>query len=71
MITKEKDAGFLHTLSIAFANKGDFPRAIEAAQKALALLPPDKQPAKDALAANLKLFESRQPYRLRAPVGTP
>jgi tetratricopeptide (TPR) repeat protein len=71
MITKEKDAGFLHTLSIALANKGDFPRAIEAAQKALALLPPDKQPAKDALAANLKLFESRQPYRLPAPVGTP
>ncbi len=61
-ITKETNAGFLDTLAIALANKGDFKGAITAANKALALVPSDN-PAATAIRERIKLFEASQPWR--------
>lgn len=62
-ITKEKDAGFLDTLALAFANKGEYKPAIEAANKAVALVPPGDEATLKAMRARIQLYEAGQPAR--------
>ena len=57
-ITKEKDGRFLDTLSLALAGKGEFPRASEAARKALALTPAVDKEAVDSLRQRLRQYEA-------------
>lgn len=57
-----KEAGPLDTLAAAYAEIGDFPQAVAAEQKALALLSgPDARP----LERRLALYQRGQPYRGR------
>ena len=59
--SKETNPAYLDTLSIALANKGDFPGAITAAKKASALL--DGKPEAKPILERIKLYEARQPWR--------
>ncbi len=53
-LTQGRDPNCLDTLGVAFAANGDFPHAIEAAQKALTLFPPPgTNPAADAQRAEI------------------
>jgi len=63
-ITKEKDAGVLDTLALALANKGEFKEAVEAANKALALIPPEDEATLTPIRARLRRYEAGQPGRL-------
>lgn len=62
-ITKEKQPQFLDTYSVALANAGKFPQAIEAANKSIALYPPENKATTDPIRARIKLYEAGQPYR--------
>jgi tetratricopeptide (TPR) repeat protein len=61
--TKEKNPQFLDTLAVALANAGKFPDAIEAAQKAIAIFPPENNQAIDQIRQRITLFEQQNPYR--------
>jgi tetratricopeptide (TPR) repeat protein len=66
-ITKEKNAEFLDTLSIALANKGEFQKAISAANKAAALHPAEDTAAINSIRERIKLYEAGKPFRFGAP----
>ena len=63
-ITSEQDPRILDTLAVASAEAGDFPAAIQAAQKALklAVAPDDRDMARE-LSAQLRLFQSGHTVR--------
>jgi len=61
---------FLDTLSVALANAGDFPGAIEAVSDAIALLPPDS-PSLPAMQRRLGLYRQSLPYRELADKPVP
>lgn len=65
-LTGEQDARLLETLAVASAEAGDFPAAVQAAQKALklAVAAQDRDLA-GALAAQLRLFQSGRTLRSR------
>ena len=65
-LTDEHDSRTLETLAVASAEAGDFPAAIETAQKALKLAAAaDERERAGELAAQLRLFQAGQPYRSR------
>jgi tetratricopeptide (TPR) repeat protein len=66
VITQEKDAEFLDTLSITLANKREFQQAISAANKALALHSAEDTAAINSIRERIKLYEARQPFRFDA-----
>ena len=53
---------FLDTLSVALANAGDFPAAIDAVSEALSLIPPGA-PSRPAMQRRLDLYRQSLPYR--------
>ena len=60
-VTQEKNAAFLDTLSVALASSEKFPEAIEAANKALALIPAESELA-DQIRRRVEGFEANKPY---------
>ena len=65
-LTDEHDSRTLETLAVASAEAGDFPAAIDAAQKALKLaVAADERELAGELTAQLRLFQAGQPYRSR------
>jgi tetratricopeptide (TPR) repeat protein len=58
-----KVARFLDTLAAAYAEAGQFDRALETAGKALNLLGPDLAVPKAAVQSRVRLYESHQPFR--------
>jgi len=65
-LTGERDARLLETLAIASAEAGDFPAAVQAAQKALDLaLAAQNRDLAGALAVQLRLFQSGRTLRSR------
>ncbi len=67
--TKEKNPDFLDSLALALANKGQYPEAVAAAQKAISLLPANSGPAGEGIKSRLKLYQSNQPWR--SPASPP
>ena len=65
-LTEYKVASYLDTLAAAYAEAGDFPKALAEQQKAIDLAPEKEKP--DYL-TRLALFQNGQPYR-EPPVGT-
>jgi spermidine synthase len=60
----------LDTLAAAYAGSGQFPEAIDAAQRALALALSQNNPAlADALRQQIKLFQAGSPLRSAPPAG--
>jgi Flp pilus assembly protein TadD len=62
-ITKQEHVPFLDTLSIALANSGDYQRAIDVANKAVALYPEESSADAAPIRARIKLYQSGKPYR--------
>ncbi len=58
--TEWKDAGFLDTLAAAYAEAGDFEKAVEWQTKAMNLAPEEE---KADYRSRLELYESGKPYR--------
>jgi tetratricopeptide (TPR) repeat protein len=63
-LSQWKQAETISVLAAAYAELGDFPKAVELETKALSMSQ-DKQ-ARAEYAATLKLYQQRQPYRLPA-----
>lgn len=62
-MTKFKDPHALDTLSVAYAASGDFPKAVETAQKARALaVSSNNTELVQKITKRLKLFEQSKPY---------
>jgi len=61
VMTNRKDPAILDTLAAAFAEVGDFLKAISVQKEALALLPSEK--GKKDYTSRLKLYEGNRPYR--------
>ena len=62
-LSGDKDPSVLDTLAAAYARNGEFPEAIETAQKALRLVDPNKNPALiKLLNQEIRLFRSHIPY---------
>jgi tetratricopeptide (TPR) repeat protein len=61
--TKRKNPGYLSTLAAAFAEAGQFEKAVSTQQEAMAL--PQTDAAKEDCRARLKLFESKVPCRAK------
>jgi Tol biopolymer transport system component len=60
-VTSRKNAGLLAILAAAYAEAGNFPRAIGAQKEAIALLTSEER--KQAFTSELKLYESHLPRR--------
>ena len=60
--TEWEDAEKIETLAAAYAEAGDFERAVEFENKAITLMTPDSDSIEDSY-ARLKLYEAHQPYR--------
>ena len=62
----EPHPALLDTLAAAYAAIGDFDSAIATAERALAHLPvtPDANPLRNGLEVRLRMYRSRQPFRL-------
>jgi TPR repeat protein len=60
-MTRRKEPNFLDTLAAAYAEVGNFEKAIIVQQEAITLLKDEEQ--KKDYASRLKLYESRSPYR--------
>ena len=69
--TGEKNPLFLDTHSVALANAGRFEEAIQSANKALALLPPQSKPALAGLRSRIALYRERRAYREAAWQNSP
>jgi len=65
--TNRKDPMILDTLAAAYAEVGQFARAVTAQQEAIALLQDEKQ--KEDYASRLQLYQSNSPYRDEAQVA--
>lgn len=61
-LSEWKDGEVIDTLAAAYAEAGDFKRAVEFENKAIALTKPDSDAMKD-VRARLDLYEQRRPYR--------
>ena len=61
--TNRKAPEMLDTLAAAYAEAGEFEKAVSVQQEAIALL--DKGKIKEDFAVRLKLYESNSPYRER------
>ena len=59
-LTHRKNAALLDTLAAAWAESGDFAKAISVQKEAIALLQDEKE--KKDFASRLKLYESNKPY---------
>jgi tetratricopeptide (TPR) repeat protein len=59
--TSRKQVGYLGTLAAAYAETGQFTKAISVQQEAIALS--QGEPEKKDLASRLKLYENKSPYR--------
>jgi Flp pilus assembly protein TadD len=59
--TERKNWSFVDTLAAAYAEAGQFAKAVRIAKEALAL--PNVERAEPGLTARLKLYESDSPYR--------
>mgnify|MGYP005995917757 CR=1 FL=1 len=63
-ITAYKDPSYLDTLAAAYAETGDFAKAIETATRALDLVDENRQPELHAsLTKGLLLYRARKPMR--------
>jgi tetratricopeptide (TPR) repeat protein len=59
-----REAMYLDTLAAAYAEAGRFPDAIATARRALDVATrPDQSQLREGLAARLRLYEARKPYR--------
>ncbi|HSU90528.1 MAG TPA: hypothetical protein VLI44_03700, partial [Sporolactobacillaceae bacterium] len=54
---------FIDTLAAAYAEAGDFPRAIMWQQRAIALMKSDTKEQQQDSAKRLELYKAQQPYR--------
>ena len=61
--TNRKDANYLSTLAAAYAEAGQFAKAVSVQNEAITLLP-DGKPKED-YESRLKLYESNSPFRER------
>jgi tetratricopeptide (TPR) repeat protein len=61
-LTRERDSGALDVLAAAYAEVGEFERAIERAQAALRVAPPQSAAAA-AISRRAQLYAERRPYR--------
>lgn len=59
-VTQWSDAGIIDTLAAAYAESGQFDKAIEMQQKAMDLAPPR---FRDEFRSRLKLYQENKPYR--------
>jgi Flp pilus assembly protein TadD len=57
-----KNPDYLDTLGVAYAEAGQFPQAVEAAGRALALAVAQKNPHVEEIRARLKLYQDGKPY---------
>ncbi|MFN0128553.1 MAG: FG-GAP-like repeat-containing protein [Verrucomicrobiales bacterium] len=62
-ISQEKDPRFLETFGLALANNQEFPAAIEAATKAIQLLPAENAAARTTLQSHLDAYSRQEPVR--------
>ncbi|MFN0125460.1 MAG: ASPIC/UnbV domain-containing protein [Verrucomicrobiales bacterium] len=62
-VTDNKDPRYLDSLSVALANSGDFPAAIQAAQSSIAIWDAKNKQASEAVKARLALYQAGQPFR--------
>ncbi|MBX7166439.1 MAG: tetratricopeptide repeat protein [Pirellulales bacterium] len=68
--TQYKDPGYLDTLAAAYAELGDFPKAVQVVRQALALPSVAQDAARqEKLRSRLSLYENRQPYRQPLPAS--
>ena len=63
-LTAWKNADYLDTLAAAYAEAGDFDKAVEWQKKGIDLAPADQ---KAAFETRLKLYQDKKPYREPAP----
>ena len=63
-LTQFKEANYIDTLAAAYAEAGDFDKAVETQKKALALIPESNKSEKKEFEDHLKLFESKTPFHL-------
>jgi tetratricopeptide (TPR) repeat protein len=61
--TQWRDGGYVDTLAAAYAEKGDFDRAVELQMKAAALVPTAAESVRKELESRIELYRRRQPYR--------
>jgi tetratricopeptide (TPR) repeat protein len=61
--TNRNNAGYLDTLAAAYAEAGQFAKAVSTQEEAIALLPDGKM--KEEFKSRLKLYELNSPYRER------
>ena len=61
--TSRKNASYLDTLAAAYAETGQFEKAVTAQQEAIALLQTDEE--KTDYQSRLKLYETNAPYRAK------
>ena len=61
--TRNQSPLYLDTRSVALANAGKFDEAIDAANKAIALIPATNRAAIDGIRKRLTLYSARNPYR--------
>jgi hypothetical protein len=59
--TQRKDAAMLDTLAAAYAEAGDFAKAVSVQQEAIALIGVGK--GNNGFMSRLKLYQSNTPYR--------
>jgi tetratricopeptide (TPR) repeat protein len=66
--TSRNDANILDTLAAAYAEVGDFPKAISVQKEAIALLAGEEKRKSGEFLERLNLYESGQPYHEEAEV---
>ena len=66
-LSGDKDWNFLDTAAAAHAENGDFDKAVELQEKAVALVPEKEKPAYDD---RLKLYKSKTPFRSKVGKGS-
>ena len=64
-----KNPDYLDVLAAAYAEAGQFPQAVEAAGRALALAAAQNNPQVEKIRARLKLYQGRSAYHEPPPTG--
>lgn len=67
-LTQWKNWRFLDTLSAAFAETGDFVKAVQWQQKAIEMAPQENKEELESLRERLKLYQANQPCRKLQPI---
>jgi tetratricopeptide (TPR) repeat protein len=62
-LTRWQEAAYVDTLAAAYAEKGDFERAVELQMKAAGLVPMTAESLRKELDSRIDLYRRRQPYR--------